>query len=78
MKSYHFDLGDSTDGPVGLCARVEARSKAEAVALLRDLLPEELPVATGHPRVDYVNVYINTDAITETAIDQVDSGDEGD
>jgi len=36
MKIYHFDIGNSTTGPIGFCADVEAESKEDAVLFLRD------------------------------------------
>lgn len=40
LKSYHFSLGNSAQGPVGYCARILATSKKAAIARLRKLLPE--------------------------------------
>ena len=59
MKSYHFDCGNSTSGPVGLCARVRAESAEEAVATLNEAL-RQVPVLDvfPHGRVDYINVYL--------------------
>ena len=34
LKSYHFDLGNSSDGPIGFCARVFADSKEQALEQL--------------------------------------------
>ncbi len=39
MKSYHFDLGNSNTGCVGLCARVLAESEEQAVANLKAIAP---------------------------------------
>ena len=36
MKTYHFDLGNSNTGCVGLCARVTAKSKRDAVRQLQN------------------------------------------
>src|SRR5437762_1764122 len=41
LKSFHFDLGNSTVGPIGMCARIRAMTRAEAVRRLKELLPEE-------------------------------------
>lgn len=38
MKSYHFDIGDSNEGPIGMAGRVMAESREAAVARLRGLL----------------------------------------
>ena len=74
LKSYHFDLGNSTDGPVGMCASVKARSKAEAVGLLKQLLPEEIQLGRqieSAGQIEYINVYVNPDKITMADIDDV-------
>lgn len=68
MNSYHFDVGNSSTGPIGLCARVKAETKAEALAILKEALPELQEVIVDDvedDRIEYINVYINSDAITE-------------
>jgi hypothetical protein len=75
MKNYHFSLGDSSVGPVGFCATVQAQSEAEAVKLLRKALePYEsgIGVIDREGAIDYVHVYINVGAITEKDIDEVE------
>ena len=65
MKSYHFDLGNSTDGPIGYCASVRANSKEEAVKILREALPEDLAVCEEYnfredgTGIGYIRVYFN-------------------
>ena len=71
LKEYHFDLGDSTKGPVGFCAGVRAKSKRQAVKILRDNLLSEIEVRAGDGRVTYIDVYLNPDAITTKDIDSV-------
>ena len=76
-RSYHFSLGNSSDGPVGFCARITATSKKEAVERLKEALPEDISVdldsaAGGKLGVGYIQVYINPDAITAKDIDEVD------
>lgn len=71
LRSYHFDIGNSNSGPLGFCARVTAHSKAEALKLLQDKLEHTLEI---HPcqklcgpngsEIEYMNVYLNPDAIT--------------
>lgn len=75
QKSYHFDLGNSSSGPIGFCARVTANSPEEALAALKDALPEDIQlsmawgdVARG---VEYMTVYLNPAAITVDDIDEV-------
>lgn len=67
MRDYHFDLGNSTDGPLGLCAVVRASSPEQALEMLRERLPETVEIATGS---EYVHVYINTDHMRITDIDK--------
>lgn len=82
MKSYHFDCGDSNNGPIGFCARIDAESKAEAVKRLRELLEQndnavDVPL-TDSPGGEYVTVYFNGLRVTEKDIDEVndENGDE--
>ena len=75
--TYHFNVGDSNTGHVGLCARVCAASPEEAVATLRDLLPTDAEDGVGldfeglGPE-GYVAVYINPRAFT---VDDIDGED---
>ncbi len=73
LKSYHFDLGNSSVGPVGFCARVSATSKVNAVAKLHARLDEDYEVpydATDGEIGEYLCVYFNHDAITVKDIDE--------
>jgi hypothetical protein len=74
MGSYLIDLGTSNDGPIGMVLRVKARTKAEAVEVARralrviagDLGEVVLRVPTEiKDEVEYVNVYLNPNVITE-------------
>jgi hypothetical protein len=38
MKSFHFSLGDSSDGPIGFCASIKAKTQEDALAALRDAI----------------------------------------
>ena len=72
MKSYLFSLGNSTDGPVGFCARVKGTSPEDALAKLRAALPEVVEVLDGNSdddAIEYLNVYINPDAVTVEGIE---------
>lgn len=77
-QSFHFDLGNSSTGPMGLSARIEATSKEEALQLLRDAIANSVDewgsvhVGQYEQGVDYIHVYLNPDAITVRAIDSVD------
>lgn len=75
LKSYHFDLGNSNDGPIGMCARIVATSKEEALSKLRDRLDAmcayegvDIGIVREHFD-DYAQVYISPDNIT---IDDID------
>lgn len=70
MNSYHFDLGNSTDGPIGMCARILAHTKREALEVMKEVLPEWIEVTTGDPRVEYIHVYIGEENITTADIDE--------
>lgn len=82
LKSYHFSLGNSSDGPIGYCARIKASSKKEAVEILKRVLPDEIALhATGdsdadNEAVEYIEAYTNADAITEADIDEVNDVEE--
>jgi hypothetical protein len=76
MPKYHFDLGDSNDGPIGFCAEVRAPTRERAVEKLKEALPEDMdvtdaatPLTTG---IAYVQIYFNPDAVTAEAIDYED------
>ncbi|MGO8735483.1 MAG: hypothetical protein ACLQVM_22110 [Terriglobia bacterium] len=64
MRRYHLSCGDSSRGPVGLCGTVLAPNKKRALVLFRRALDDasgafgEVPVQTGEPGVEYINVYI--------------------
>lgn len=72
MHSYHFSLGNSRTGAIGLCARIRASSPAAAIKKLKSRLPETFSVQKDDGRIgEYIEVYINTDAITLDAVDMV-------
>jgi hypothetical protein len=70
--SFHFDCGNSSQGHVGFCARVRAESPQEALAILREALPEELRVDIDDDRVEYLNVYFGESNVGKGDIDMVD------
>lgn len=80
LRSYHFDFGDSRGGlhgQVGFCARVLARSKKDAVRILRQALPEQVkihPTGTGsdNARIEYIEAYFHTESITPAHVDFVE------
>ena len=81
MRRLHFSLGDSTIGPIGLCAVIRDTDLTEdsAVAILRDALPDVIPLRLDGldlPQVEYINIYINQSAIGAASIDCVDDADD--
>ena len=76
MFSFHFDVGDSSNGPIGLCARVVAATRQAALQKVRNALPELVEIPTpDHPDVEYIHVYLNADAITVKHIDDRETVD---
>ena len=76
MKLYHFDVGNSNDGPIGFCARVRAKSKVAALRTLTKYLRDRqsmiaLDVANS-PDIEYLNVYFNYKALSIRDIDSID------
>ena len=69
MTKYHFSLGNSSDGPVGFCAEVEAESQEDALEILKEELPESMGIETTHESIVYLRVYFNPNAITTADID---------
>ena len=62
-------MGDSSHGPIGLCAQIVAESEERAVEILKDALPDMMEVTPWEdPRpgekIEYINVYMNPDAVT--------------
>lgn len=75
LMSYHFSLGNSTDGPIGFCARVNANSRANAARILKERLEEftsdlSLSVQEMQSTGEYIEVYFNPDAISAKDIDE--------
>jgi hypothetical protein len=78
--SYHFSCGNSTVGPIGFCARVDATSKREALQILQSCMPQAIPIERelefendeDAARLEYFEVYLNPEAITIKNIDEVD------
>ena len=75
-KIHHFSVGNSSTGPIGFCADVRATSPDEATERLREALQHVLEVhlrsiADFPDHVEYLNVYINPDAVTASNIDEV-------
>lgn len=70
MKTYHFSVGNSTQGPVGFCAEVLAKTRREAAQKLRRALYASTAEAdqNGFRRhgnnIEYLAVYFNPACIT--------------
>jgi len=78
LKSFLIDVGNSTDGPIGMSIRVMAVSKEEAIQLVKDSLPECVQVDSFvdvDPAIEYVNVYLNATVLTVRDIDDSETED---
>jgi hypothetical protein len=80
MHTYHFDIGNSTLGPIGMCAQIRARSKKDALARLRRAIRDatgplkEIPLGHRGSVSEYINVYFEPDNLTSSDIDCVEEG----
>ena len=70
--SYLFSVGNSNDGPIGMCARVIASSREEALEILCDRLEEVNCCSELMEGEEYIEVYFNPNAITTADIDEED------
>lgn len=88
MTSYHFDVGNSLDGPIGFCARVVAATADQALARLRAYLTEMVDgyatyddctdnlsdrPATG---IEYLRIYFNPERVALAHISSEDETEE--
>ena len=69
MKSYHFTFGGDD---VNICARVFAKTKAQAVKQLRAALPDKLTLRENGRPTEYVRLYIDKRGLDASAIDDID------
>lgn len=83
--SYHFDLGNSNEGPVGFCARVVADSEEEALDILRERLESLGQLVNawdgdrdGDHHEEYIEVYFNGANVTVADIDDFEDAAEDD
>ena len=76
---FHFNVGNSTSGPIGMCCSISAATREAALNRLKRLLP---PACDIHlTRLDqkrdsaqpdeYVRVYFNTRNIHTRDIDEI-------
>ena len=78
-QSYHFDIGNTSDRPIGLFDRVEAEDEEGAVAILKAILDKnsdqsggiDIP-CDGNIGGEYVRLYLNPEHITTKQIDSID------
>ena len=76
MNSYHFSLGDSTVGLLGMAAEVVAQTGEEATVKLRTALESALGplgmlrVPTEDSAVKYLNIYVNPTFVGAPEIDE--------
>lgn len=72
MPTYHFSLGNSTDGPIGFCARIRADSEEAAIERLKAQLCDTEVSIDDREDGEYIEVYFNADAVKASDIDEVD------
>ena len=79
MKSYHFDVGNSTSGKIGMCLRVNGETTEQAVGFANEFLLDrghefqiEGPGAVDEKTagVEYCTVYLNPVGLTAADIDE--------
>lgn len=75
-QAYHFDIGNSTSGLLGLCAVIRATSPREALEILKANLPEEVMISGETEDVGYIQVYLNDQAIQESDVTEISEEDE--
>jgi len=76
---FHFSVGNSTSGPIGMCCSISAATREAALNRLKRLMPGECEVSLT--RIDcgrdaeepgeYVRVYFNTRNIYTRDIDEI-------
>lgn len=69
---YHFNVGDSSQGPVGFCAELCAHTPQAALDLLREELLDMNFDGDDFPAPgvgSYLNVYFNSGLVTVDDID---------
>jgi hypothetical protein len=76
LRRFRFDLGDSTEGPIGLSAMIYAIDKEDALERLTSVLREHsmIPIYIGSSRTDSiqcVTVHVSLENISSNAADEV-------
>lgn len=80
-NSYHFNLGNSDDGPLGMCARINGSSKEDALERLKSMIPEDMEILIENPDLEsgeYIAFYVNEKHISEKDVDDSDEEEEPD
>lgn len=77
LAEYHFDLGNSTNGPIGLAAMIYARDRDEALERLRSILRAHtmIQVYIGSSPTDpvqYVNVYVSPENMSSDSAEEIE------
>ena len=76
---FHFNVGNSTSGPIGMCCSISAATREAALNRLKRLLPEDIGIDfyrrdlkrdAAEPG-EYVRVYFNTRNIHTRDIDEI-------
>lgn len=77
INNYHFSMGDSTDGPIGLAARITGSTKERAVKrlqrILNDITGRDFEIKLDHEELasdEYISVYITSKNIALDYIDE--------
>src|ERR1035438_5746978 len=87
MKSYHFDVGNTTQGKIGMCLRVNAEKAEQAVGFVNEFLADrghefqiEGPGAVDEKTagVEYCTVYLNPAGLTVSDIDEENDAEDCD
>lgn len=72
LTIYHFCIGNSSTGPIGLCAEIEATSPLEALEIFREELTELVRLESSNPAVKYINIYTAGENISVYDIDHAE------
>ena len=75
LHEYRFNLGNTTDGPIGLSAMMYADDREDALERLRSVLREHamIPIYIGSSPTDpiqYVNVHVSLENISLDSADE--------
>lgn len=75
MNTYHFSLGDSSEGPIGYCAAIMADTPEKALLILQEKIESidhelEITYTIGDfKQGEYVCIYFNAGDISTNDID---------